>query len=152
MVMGRNTEFQKLAVEELVRRGLGPFRPGGDPESTQAARETADAILARPIPKPGGWFGPSGKGEAGAWIVARRFLIAGALLLALTFGVQFEDPGAMSFAARLALDTLIFVSFALALKVFRGLLEQDVPISISWAAALTVNIAIGVISAAAMSV
>ncbi len=151
MVLGRNTEFQKLAVGELMRRGLGPFRPGGDPEKMLAARETAEAILARPIPEPGGWFGPSAKGETGSWIVARRFLITGALLLALTLGVQFEDPGAMAFGARFALNVLIFASFVLTLKVFRALLEQDVPISVSGAAAMAVNLAVGVISAGALS-
>lgn len=146
MVMGRNLEFQKHATAELLRRELGPFRPGTDPEVQAQARETAEKILAAPIREPGGWFGPSAKGETGAWIVARRFLIAGALILGLTFGVQYENPGEMAFGARLLLNTVIFAAFAVGLKVFRRLIQQEVPAALSFAAAMAVVVAVGVLS------
>ncbi len=150
MVMGRNLEFQKHAVRELMDRELGPFRPGTDPEKQNAARETGERILTTKIRKPGGWFGPSNQGETGAWIVARRFLIAGALLLALTAGVQFENPGELSFFARFVLSTVIFTAFAIALKIFRRLRGEDVPEVLAWGAALMVVVAIGTITGAVM--
>jgi alkane 1-monooxygenase len=150
MVMGRNDEFQAHAVRELQRRQLGPFSSETDPEEAAQAQETAQQILAHTAPPPAGLFGPNPAGESGIRVIAPRIAMLVGVLTILTIGVQFETANSLSFAGRFALNAWILGAFAVMIRIFRRLREQEVNESVSWCAAMGTLFLIGVITSSAL--
>ncbi len=152
MVTDRNLDFRKLAVQELRRRELGPFSPETGPEEAEEARTTAEEILSQTTPARAAFFGPNAKGERGARVVLRRTAILLGVLLALTVGVQFENPDTLSFAARFALNAWILGAFTLMIRVYRALKEKDLNDSVCWCVAMGMLFLIGTLTARALGV
>jgi alkane 1-monooxygenase len=150
MVMANDHEFQQHAVRELQTRELGPFRPGTDPEEVARAGERAREILShRPAPR-AGLFGPNAKGERGLRVLLPRLGVLLGALLVLTAGVQLESGGAMSFAARFALNAWILAAFVVMIRIFRGLKERGWNLSVSWCVAMATLLLLGGLTTSAL--
>jgi alkane 1-monooxygenase len=150
MVMGKNHTFQQYAVRELERRELGPFSPETEPEEADLARETARKILDHTPPPDPGLFGPNAEGERGARVIAPRIAILAGVLLVLTAGVQFENPEALSFFARFALNAWIVGAFIVMIQVYRRLGDAELGESMRLCAAMGTLFLIGSITANAI--
>jgi hypothetical protein len=146
LVSGKVHEFKKYAVEELQRRELGPFSPETDPAEAAKTHEIAEQILAYEPKPPPGLFGPNAKGESGGLVVAKRVAIWLGIVLAITFGSQFESAGELSFASRFVLNTWIIAAFVVMVTVFRRLLDRELNASLSFATALAVLVTIGTLT------
>ncbi len=146
LVSGKVHEFKKYAVEELQRRELGPFSSETDPAEAAKAHEIAEQILAYEPKPPPGLFGPNAKGESGGLVVAKRVAIRLGIVLAITFGSQFESAGELSFTSRFVLNTWIIAAFVVMVTVFRRLLDRDLNASLSFAMALAVLVTIGTLT------
>ena len=150
MVSSKNQEFMKLAVEELMRRDLGPFSADTDPEEAASAREKANEILSYEPTPPSGLFGPDERGDRGAAVVLPRLAKLFGVIFVLTLGVQFEATESFSFAARFVLDAWLLFAFALMVWVFRRLSDQGLNISLAWTAALATLVLVGAITDSVM--
>ncbi|MCH7868329.1 MAG: alkane 1-monooxygenase [Myxococcales bacterium] len=146
MMTGRNHEFQQQAVRELMQRELGPFSPETEPEEAERAHETARKILAHTKPPHAGLFGPNAEGERGLRVVLPRIAILLGVVLVLTVGVQFENPGALSFVGRFALDAWILAAFYTMIRVYRRLSDTKSSEGLRWSAAMGMLFTIGTIT------
>jgi alkane 1-monooxygenase len=140
MVMANNTEFIRVATEELERKRLGPFVDPDEGETEDerdarfaASRAQAEAATTNRLPgifaKLPGWLGPAA--------------FAATALVVLAFGGWVEAGGAISFAGRLGANVAIVAIFA-AVLVFRWQLSVRTQNGwLSWGAAFALLVMIG---------
>jgi alkane 1-monooxygenase len=145
LVMARNDEFQRLASEELARRGLGPFagEPGG-PEAARARLAEArqeEATAGRPPRLPAlrqRWRSLS---TPTRW----AFFLTGAWLLT-SLGAHWETSGReMGIAARLALHAWIFACLGAAIVAHRWLQARLPGEALAWMLGFALLWALGVL-------
>jgi alkane 1-monooxygenase len=142
MVMGKNDEYQQLAIAELRRLRLGPFEDESFAESygTDADADAADSE-ATDAPGPTGVRG---------WWAARspwtRGMLSGlAFVLAASVGAQVElaDLSLDSLFGRVLLSGWILASVVLMSRLRTSLEEQGAHPGWSWAIALSALVAVG---------
>jgi alkane 1-monooxygenase len=127
MVMSNNAEFQRLAAVELGRRRLGPFAPElaeapkVGPLSSEQSLARLNAVHAEgeeAVAQRRGALATLGRAWKQLPAALRGGLFAGALLLVLTTGIQWETQGAWHYGARLLQNGWILV-LVLAVNPFR---------------------------------
>ena len=132
LVMARNDEFQRLASEELARRGLGPFagEPGGPEEAlARLAEARQEEATARRPPR----FPALGRRWRSLSTPTRWALFLTAAWLFTSLGAHWETAGQqMGIAARLALHAWIFACLAAAIAAHRWLQARLPGETLSW--------------------
>jgi alkane 1-monooxygenase len=147
-VMGQNAEFQRLASEELARRGLGPFSEDGPVGEEQAHARLARAQAAeRPARR-----SRLGRRWLALPIAARIVSVLAGVVLATAAGVQWETGGlAMGFGARVLLHAWIFGAIVAAIIVRRRIDPEMPGRPLSWFAAFAVLALLGVLGDALLA-
>ena len=156
LVMSNNSEFQRVAAMELGRSRLGPFRPPiGEveadaappepmtPEASLAKLEEVHADAAWKAANKKGVFAKLGRGWMSLPAMLRYGLIASAVLLVLTTGIQWESPGEFHFVSRLLLNVWILGLF-LGVMPFRQRIETRIGNeTVAWAIAFSLLFVVG---------
>jgi alkane 1-monooxygenase len=130
MVMSNNDEFQQLARAELRRRGLGPFEDGQEPEVSETPARNPSAVVAA-------WRGLS---------AGRRGILAfSGAVLAVTAGARLvgDSLPAESLFAHALLNAWILAAFLAMFWVARRLETAGAGPLVSWAAAVSLLVAVG---------
>ena len=154
MVMEKNAEFQERASQELARRQLGPFAPEPAPEEAEAPlppaieAQQARARLEQAQAEYDGERspGPIRRSLGKLPPLPRQLLLASALLIAVTLGIQWELAGEMSFPARLLLNTWIAAVFTASIATLRRMQVHLGNGALSWGLALGLLLVIGALT------
>jgi hypothetical protein len=154
MVMEKNAEFQERASQELARRRLGPFAPEPAPEEAEAPRPPAieaQQARARLEQAQAEYDGERSPGPIRRSLgklppLPRQLLLASALLIAVTLGIQWELAGEMSFPARLLLNTWIAAVFTASIATLRRMQVHLGNGALSWGLALGLLLVIGALT------
>ena len=152
LVIGQNREFQRLAAEELGRRGLGPFTPvaaGASAPPAPVPPDEAHARLAEAQAAERSARPPGALSRAFGALprAARLAAVPAALVLATALGVQWETGGReMGLAARLGLHAWILAAMVLAFVAARRLRDRYDHESFALGAAFAVLVAVGALT------
>ena len=129
MVMTRNGEFQRLATEELQRRGLGPFSEDAGAEGAGAeGTEAENAGGGKRSP------GPLRRRWSALPLAARLVALIVGFSALVSLGGWLEAGRGTGFAALFGLNAWILVTFVAAIRVRRIAEERLGSFALSWVA------------------